>query len=136
MFCPSCKAEYVPGYTRCSDCGVALVDSLPEPEHKQKHYDTPTELAPDPEPFVLSTEPLNLVTVLSSGDSGLMAVAKSILESAQIRCMVEGEGVQDLFGIGRVVGGFNPITGPMRLRVRADDAADARLLLADLERSH
>jgi hypothetical protein len=135
VFCPRCRSEYVPGYTRCSDCGVALVDSLPEPEHRQKHHDTP-DLPSDPAPFVLSTEPLNLVTVLSSGDSGLMAVAKSILASAQIRCLVEGEGVQDLFGIGRVVGGFNPITGPMRLRVRADDAADARLLLADLERSH
>ncbi len=28
MFCPVCKAEYRPGFTRCSDCDVNLVESL------------------------------------------------------------------------------------------------------------
>lgn len=28
MFCPVCKAEYRSGFTRCSDCNVALVDTL------------------------------------------------------------------------------------------------------------
>lgn len=28
MFCPRCEAEYRPGFSRCSDCGVDLVDSL------------------------------------------------------------------------------------------------------------
>jgi hypothetical protein len=31
MFCPECKAEYRPGFTRCSDCDTDLVDRLPEP---------------------------------------------------------------------------------------------------------
>jgi hypothetical protein len=31
MFCPQCKAEYRPGFTRCSDCSVDLVERLPEP---------------------------------------------------------------------------------------------------------
>ena len=30
MFCPQCKAEYRPGFTRCSDCDVDLVERLPE----------------------------------------------------------------------------------------------------------
>jgi len=30
MFCPKCKVEYRPDFTRCSDCGVDLVDVLPE----------------------------------------------------------------------------------------------------------
>lgn len=30
MFCPKCKVEYRPGFTRCSDCGVDLVEELPE----------------------------------------------------------------------------------------------------------
>jgi hypothetical protein len=30
MFCPECKVEYRPGFTRCSDCEVDLVDVLPE----------------------------------------------------------------------------------------------------------
>jgi hypothetical protein len=29
MFCPKCKVEYRPGFTRCSDCEVDLVDLLP-----------------------------------------------------------------------------------------------------------
>ena len=31
MFCPRCKAEYRPGFTRCADCDVDLVDQLPLP---------------------------------------------------------------------------------------------------------
>jgi hypothetical protein len=30
MFCPKCKAEYRPGFTRCSDCEVDLVEALPK----------------------------------------------------------------------------------------------------------
>lgn len=29
MFCPLCRVEYRDGFTRCSDCDVALVDHLP-----------------------------------------------------------------------------------------------------------
>jgi hypothetical protein len=32
MFCPECRAEYRPGFTRCSDCDVDLVHELPEPD--------------------------------------------------------------------------------------------------------
>jgi hypothetical protein len=30
MFCPECKAEYRPGFTRCADCDVDLLTNLPE----------------------------------------------------------------------------------------------------------
>jgi hypothetical protein len=30
MYCPQCKAEYRQGFTRCSDCDVDLVDTLPQ----------------------------------------------------------------------------------------------------------
>jgi len=30
MFCPMCRAEYLPGPTECSDCQVPLVEALPE----------------------------------------------------------------------------------------------------------
>jgi hypothetical protein len=30
MFCPRCGGEYREGFTRCADCGVALVEALPE----------------------------------------------------------------------------------------------------------
>ena len=29
MFCPQCRVEYRAGFTRCTDCEVALVDELP-----------------------------------------------------------------------------------------------------------
>jgi hypothetical protein len=29
MFCPNCGIEYRPGFTRCNDCDVDLVDQLP-----------------------------------------------------------------------------------------------------------
>ena len=29
MYCPECRAEYRPGFTRCSDCDVPLVERLP-----------------------------------------------------------------------------------------------------------
>ena len=29
-FCPNCREEYRPGFTRCKDCDVELVESLPE----------------------------------------------------------------------------------------------------------
>jgi hypothetical protein len=31
MFCPNCRVEYRPGFARCSDCGVDLVEVLPPP---------------------------------------------------------------------------------------------------------
>ena len=30
MCCPNCKAEFRPGFTECNDCGVPLVEELPE----------------------------------------------------------------------------------------------------------
>ena len=31
-FCPNCQSEYRPGFTRCRDCDVDLVASLPQAE--------------------------------------------------------------------------------------------------------
>jgi hypothetical protein len=45
MFCPDCEAEYRPGFTRCSDCEVALVERL---EERDIHNHDP-ELSGTPE---------------------------------------------------------------------------------------
>jgi len=74
------------------------------------------------------------VTVLESSDPALLAVAKSLLEEADIPYYAKGEGVQDLFGAGRLGTGFSLVAGPVELQVSPDDAAEARALLIDLIR--
>jgi hypothetical protein len=41
MFCPQCNAEYRPGFTRCADCDVDLVNESP-------HYALAGQPSPDP----------------------------------------------------------------------------------------
>jgi len=98
----------------CPDCDVDTVDRLPGPE--------PT---PDVE----------LVPVLSTGDAGLIALVKSLLEGESIEYLIRGEGLQDLFGMGRITG-FSFAMGPAEFLVRADDAERARELLKPLTSPH
>ena len=94
----------------CPTCDVETVDRLPGPE--------PT---PDVE----------LVRVLVTGDAGLIAIAKSLLEAEAIDYFVRGDGLQDLFGLGRI-SGFSFAMGPAEFWVREDDADRARELLEGL----
>ena len=112
MYCPACRMEYEVWMTECSDCGVALVPELP------------AEQAP---------EYVEMVTVLATGNPALIAIAKSLLEEAEIRYFVKGEGLQDLFAAGRLGVGFNPIVGPVEIQVDRQDAKEARALLVELE---
>jgi hypothetical protein len=70
MYCPKCRSEYRPGFTRCNDCDVALIAEL--------H----AEAKPD---FV------DLVEVLSTADAGQIAIIKSILEAEDIPYLAQGE---------------------------------------------
>lgn len=62
-----------------------------------------------------------------------LALAKGALEADEIPFVTQGEGVQDLIGLGRFPGGYNVATGPVRILVDAADAERARDALADLE---
>lgn len=84
----------------------------------------------DPEPEV---EPLSLVTVFATGNPVTVVIAKSLLEEAGIRYLVKGEGLQDLFALGRVGFGFNPLVGPIEIQVRKRDQQEAAQLLGHLE---
>jgi hypothetical protein len=72
------------------------------------------------------------VTVFETGDPALVALAKSLLDSAEIDFTTSGEAIQDLFGLGRFPGGVNLVAGPVLFRVQPDDAERARSLLRDL----
>jgi hypothetical protein len=116
VFCPKCGSEYRAGIQECADCAVSLVESVPAPSQR-------------------AHEDVQLVTVFESGDAALIAFARSLLDSAEIPFMTKGEGIQDLFGWGRMAGGFNVITGPVAFQVDKEDAVEAKALLEDLHES-
>ncbi len=113
MICPNCKAEYREGYTVCVDCEVPLVEKLPADEQ------------PEPE--------IELVTVFDTGEPADVLVAKSLLEAEGIEFFAKDEGVQDLFGAGRLGSGFNTMAGQVEIQVRPEDAERARQLLERLD---
>lgn len=114
MFCPQCGAEYREGFYECSDCHVDLV--IEKPVKEEPEY-------------------ISLVTVLSTGSKGLIAVASSILEGAGIEFRILGDGIQDLFALGRLGVGYNPVLGSCEIKVHPDDAGEASVLLSDLDES-
>ena len=75
-----------------------------------------------------------LVTVLRTANSAVIAVAKTILESEGIRCHAKGEGLRDLTGLARLTTAFDPSLGTMELQVHARDAEDAEALLVELRK--
>lgn len=82
--------------------------------------------------LILVSDMSDLVTVFESADPALFAMARAALDGAGIRYVAQGEGVQDLFGIGRLGTGYSLVTGPPRIRVTSEDAERARELLLDL----
>jgi len=73
MYCPICKTEYREGFTKCADCMVPLVETLP-PEK--------------PEPIPEYVDLQEIMTSISLGD---IEIGRSILNDNQIPCVVEGE---------------------------------------------
>jgi hypothetical protein len=70
-----------------------------------------------------------LVTVLSTGNEAIIALAKSILDDAGIRYFAKNEGVENLIGVGVIGTGFNPVIGPIELQVLEEDEKEAKTLL-------
>src|SRR5881227_2169520 len=81
----------------------------------------------------VTAERTDLVLVFQSGDPIALALAKGALESAEIAFVTQGEGLQDLIGLGRFPGGFNVAAGPVTLQVDIGDAERAREVLADIK---
>lgn len=118
MICPKCGSEYRPGFFQCADCGIALVSSVNDSLSPMNFVPSSPEA---------ENEDLDLVTVFKSGDPLLVAMARSLLESAGIPFAASGESMQDLFGK------YSPIVSPVEFQVNREDSKDAALLLKDLE---
>jgi hypothetical protein len=118
-------SEFEDSAQTCSDCGTSLIDgAAPELEpYFGSEMDREQNRVPDPN--------LKLVPIFTTGDESILAIAESLLISAEIPFLIKGDKIQDLFGIGRLVA-VNPITGPVDLFVAEDDAATAGEILQDL----
>ena len=88
------------------------------------------------EDYMSDVDNERLVTVFKTGHEGIVALVKSILDEAEIQYLAKGEGVQDLFGVGVLGTGFNPITGPVEFRVMPEDEEYAKELLKDVKESN
>ena len=73
-----------------------------------------------------------LVTVFATGNHGIIALAKSMLDDAGIQYYAKNERTEDLIGIGVIGTGYNPIIGPVELQVIESDAEEAKKLLEEL----
>ena len=74
-----------------------------------------------------------LVTVFQTANPVALGLAKGALESEGIPFVIQGEGLQDLIGLGRFPGGFNVAAGPVTIHVDIRDAESAREVLVDIE---
>jgi hypothetical protein len=107
--CPECNVEYIDTAIRCSDCDVELALG---PAIREEH--------PDPK----------IETVYATRNPTLVALAKSLLEDAEIEYFTKSYGIPLMGGES---GGLNYVNGPMEFLVAGKDAPTARELLAHLD---
>lgn len=108
MFCPECGVEYRKGFSQCSDCQVALVESLPvepEPDHSGQGWET---------------------IEYSTYSAGQVPVLKSVLEAEGIEYFLSDENIDTLYG-------SLPLLRAPRLMVRQEQADQVRQIIARLD---
>jgi len=106
MICPNCKAEYVEGFTRCSDCDIDLVARLPLEPAGPVH-----------------DEYVSYVPVTTAQGQLETGQIQSFLESNGIPSEVRGEAFRNVYGM--VVDGL----GAVDVLVPKEQAATALDLL-------
>ena len=80
LYCPSCRAEYRPGFTQCADCSVDLVYELPEEQPRENR------------PFSTDHDPnADLVAVYSTYKPTDVMLIKSLLNAEEIIYNFQGE---------------------------------------------
>ncbi len=113
MFCPNCGAEYRPGFSECADCGVALVETPPEP----------------------AAVGGPLVEIFRTADVSLLPVVKSVLGAADIPFSIQGDEASGLFPLGSMGGGSDRRDLGAVVWVPEERREEAERLLAELEES-
>lgn len=111
MYCPDCRAEYRDEIESCPHCEVLLVPELP-PE--------------DPD--------ADLVPVFETADVSLLPVVKSLLDSAEIPCVVQGEEALSVLPVGRWGAGISQSGRGLAATIRVEKgrAREAEELLQPL----
>ena len=105
MWCPSCGAEYRPGFTRCPDCDVDLVaEPPPKPEPERRLPDAVSVASLGPEPAEVFVGPAVAVDMM-----------RSVLEGSGIDCLILKSGLE-AYGAGLM---------PQRILVRGEDGERA-----------
>lgn len=75
----------------------------------------------------------DLLCVFRTGDEGLVAIVRSILDGENIPYVARNAELQDLFGAGRLGGSFNFAVGSVEFLVRPEDAERTRAVLDALK---
>ena len=106
MYCPSCRSEYRPGFVRCPDCNVDLVEEL------SGEVIEPT-----------LTDPLDDLVPVFVADRFTAEMIRSVLEGSGIPAANSGAGVSGAYPVN--VGTL----GEGRVLVRKKDEAKAREII-------
>lgn len=138
LYCPECRAEYLPGVLKCADCGVPLVRELPAAEDpvatgedRGRGRPVDGDAAPDSADGAEGAlDYIERVCVFDTFDFGSFLIARSLLEGAGIPVFPTGD-LQPFHGAssnpGLMGGGGR---GAYRLLVDPELAEDARAVLA------
>jgi len=120
MFCPICKTEYRPGFTRCSDCHVDLVPELPAEAPEEQEESAP--LWPDAE---------TMSELWRGEDTVLHGRLLSELKQAGIPCETEQTREAAGCGLEPIARGVEPRFGFI-VRVQPQDRPSATVILYKL----
>jgi hypothetical protein len=114
-YCPVCQTKYPVGSSYCEKCLSELIF-----EENKNDVIKPT-----------SNPDLEIVTVYETSDMAELILIKSALEQNKIDFNARGEGVQNLFA-GGLLGGYNPITGGIKIDVEKSLAEKAMDIIKEI----
>ena len=114
MICPGCKGEFRPGSDTCPDCGCPLVEAA--------------SVADESSPA--SRE--DSVVVLRTSDAAILALARSLLEDADITYAVNNERMVGLYPSAFGAPTLDAKHRAAEIEVLDSNAGRARELLAGL----